>query len=234
MLGHHSCNNAASAVEFYLFVCAYTAHCVAAETYHIVASPNSPCPGEFIGECCLSLQQYAASPFQDSNVTLLIESGTHRLQNVAELITRVDHFTMMAASGQDHKGTHIVFYTPRLIYYYYYSWPSIDHLLTIQIRGIHFSCTTGSICEIRMGDVQQLFIEDCSFQGVRLFLYQTMNAVIFQTCFYDDSRLEASSSNVNITRSTFSNNTQAVYFYSYSSNNALIISDSTFINNTST
>lgn len=216
-----------------ILLCVYTAHCVIAEIYHIVTSPSSPCPGEFIGEPCLTLQQYAASPSQDSNVTLVIESGTHRLQseNVAVLTTRVDYFTMMSASGQGHKDVHIVFYTPRPIYYYY----CFSDVQEIHISGIHFSCTTGSNCEIRTWDVQQLFIKDCSFQGVELDLgYNNIitNVVIFQTCFYDGSRLSASSSTVrvNITRSTFSNNTRAVHFSSY---NALTISESTFINNTS-
>ena len=209
----------------------YTAHCVIAETYHIVTSLNSPCPGEYIGEPCLTLQQYAASPSQDSNVTLLIESGTHRLlQNVAELTTRADYFTMMSASGQGHKDAHNVIVSPRPIYYYYYS--GFSDVREIHISGIHFLCTTGSICTIRMRNVQQLFIKDCTFQGVKLDLdYNIANVVIFQTCFYDGSSLStaSTSSTINITRSIFSNNTQAVYFYTYS---ALTVSESTFINNT--
>ncbi len=63
-----------------------------------------------------------------------------------------------------------------------------------------------------------------------------MNATIVQTCFYNGSKLNAHSSNVSITGCTFRNNIQAVYFYSYSSsdNNALSVSETTFINNTYT
>ncbi len=94
----------------------YTAHCVMAETYHIVTSPSSPCPGEFIGEPCSTLKQYAASPSQDSNVTLVMESGTHRLQNMAILATRVDYFTMLAGGGHN-DAAHVVFYAPRSTIY---------------------------------------------------------------------------------------------------------------------
>ena len=207
-----------------------------AETYHIVTSPSSPCPGEFIGESCLTLQQYAASPSQDSNVTLVMESGTHRIQGTSEavLATRVDYFIMLAGHG--HKdAARIVFYDPRSIYYYYYHF-TINYALTIHISKIHFSSSTGFTLGIEIENVQQLFIEDCTFQGVQVYLSQVTNAVILQTCFYNGSGLNAHSSTVNITRCTFRNNMQAVYFYSYSSsyNNALSISESTFINNTYT
>ena len=205
-----------------------------AETYNIVASPSSPCPGEFIGEPCLILEQYAASPSQDSNVTLVIESGTHRLQSEAVLATRVDYFTMLA--DHDHKDAAcIVFYDPRPIYYYYYHY-LISYAATIHISRIHFSSSTRYTLELRIWNVQELFIKDCSFQEVRVYLSQVSNAVILQTCFYNGSSLSARSSTVNITRCTFRNNMQAVYFYSYSSsnNNALSISESTFINNTYT
>ena len=204
-----------------------------AETYHIVTSPSSPCAGEFIGEPCLTLKQYAASPSQDSNVTLVIESGTHRLQIEAELATRIDYFTMLAGHGhKDIDATHIVFYDPRSIYYYY-SHYTINYALTSHISRIHFSSSAGYTLDIRIENVQQLFIEDCTFQGVQIYLSEVINAVILQTCFYNGSGLTAHSSIVKITRCTFRNNTQAVDFYSYSTsyNISLSISESTFINN---
>ena len=202
-----------------------------AETYHIVTSPSSPCAGEFIGEPCLTLQQYAASPSQDSNVTLVIESGTHRLQGTSEavLATRVDYFTMLA--GHDHKDdAHVVFYDPRSIYYYYYRF-TINYALIVHISKIHFSSSTGYTLRIRIEDVQQLFIEDCTFRGFRVYLSQVTNAVILQTCFYNGSRLNSYSSTINITRCIFRNNMQAVALYSFST---LTISESTFINNSYT
>ena len=130
-------------------------------------------------------------------------------------------------AGHVQKGaTHIVFYAP---YNYYYS----NTAYTLTIICISFSCTTGSICEIGFRDVQQLFIKDCTFQGIKLYLNRVANAMIFQTCFYNGSGLDAYSSSINITRCTFRNNMRVIYFSSYSNyNNVLTISESTFINNT--
>ena len=210
-------------------------HTVIADTYHIVTSTSSPCPGEFIGKPCLSLQQYASSPSQDSNVTLVIESGTHKLQSMEMLITRIDNFIMTA------EGAQIVFYVPRavvhpyflaFIFSSYHRLYCISNVLTTHIHGIHFSCAIGTVCVIEVMYVQELIIEDCTFQGIEFDLYQITNAVILQSCFYDTSKVSIRSSSAKITGSTFSNNSQAVYYYD-PYNNVLIISECTFINNTS-
>jgi hypothetical protein len=142
------------------------------------------------------------------------------------LVTRVDYFTMLTGGGHNN-AAHVVFYTPRSTYYYYYR---PNYAPIFRISRIHFSSSTDSTVEIRIESVQQLFIEDCSFQGVRLYLSQVANAMILQTCFYNGSRLSASSSTINITRCTFRNNIRAVY----SSYSTLTVSESTFINNTYT
>lgn len=168
-----------NSISSIIIIYVYTAPYVMADTYHIVTSPSSPCPGEFIGEPCLTLQQYAASPSQDSNVTLIIESGTHRLQHLGELTTGsgVDYFTMTAVHVQ--KGAaHIVFYAPSPIDYYYYNY-NIRTAYALTFIHISFSCSTDSICALRFYDVQQLFIEDCTFQGVKLYLDDVSNTKIF-------------------------------------------------------
>ena len=138
------------------------------------------------------------------------------------------------------KGAQIVFYVPRdvvhpyflaFIFSSYHRLYRISNVLTTHIHGIHFSCATGTVCVIEVMYVQELIIEDCTFQGIEFDLYQITNAVILQSCFYDTSKVSIHSSSVKITGSTFRNNTQAVYYDSY--NNVLIISESTFINNTS-
>jgi hypothetical protein len=56
--------------------------CVSNEIFYIVTSSKSYCPLEFIGQPCLTLEQYASHHRQgSSNVTLMIESGNHFLQN---------------------------------------------------------------------------------------------------------------------------------------------------------
>ena len=39
------------------------------ERFNIVPSPDSPCPGEFTGEPCLTLEQYVTNPSLSSNIT---------------------------------------------------------------------------------------------------------------------------------------------------------------------
>ncbi len=52
------------------------------DTFHIVTSPAAPCPGEFIGEPCLTLQQYVSNPsISHGNITLLFETGTHTVSH---------------------------------------------------------------------------------------------------------------------------------------------------------
>ena len=54
-------------------------------TFYIVTSltSGSPCPGEFTGEPCLTLQQYVTNPSQSrENITFQFEPGTHYLHDV--------------------------------------------------------------------------------------------------------------------------------------------------------
>ena len=52
------------------------------DTFYIVTSPSSPCPGEYIGVPCLTLQQYASNPSRSQNITFLIEPGIYSLSTV--------------------------------------------------------------------------------------------------------------------------------------------------------
>ena len=51
-----------------------------AETFYIVTSQETPCPGEFSGVPCVSLQHYVSNPsINTGNVTLLFQTGNHTL-----------------------------------------------------------------------------------------------------------------------------------------------------------
>ena len=65
------------------------------ERLNIVPSPDSPCPGEFTGEPCLTLQQYVANPSLSSNVTLEFCPGDHRLNSQLS-VSNINTFTMIA------------------------------------------------------------------------------------------------------------------------------------------
>ena len=63
-------------------------------TFHIVTSLNAPCPGEFIGDPCLTLQQYVSNPsISTDNVTLLFESGNHTITSTLSS-SNANNFTM--------------------------------------------------------------------------------------------------------------------------------------------
>ena len=51
-------------------------HTARGDTFYIVTSTDTPCPGEFSGIPCLTLRQYSLNPSQSPNVTLLFEPGT--------------------------------------------------------------------------------------------------------------------------------------------------------------
>ena len=54
-----------------------------ADTFHIVTSQDTPCPGEFSGVPCVSLQQYVSNPsISTGNITLLFQTGNHTLASV--------------------------------------------------------------------------------------------------------------------------------------------------------
>ena len=62
-----------------LFVEFFTVSC---DTFYIVTSLSSPCPGEYIGVPCLNLQQYASNPSRSQNIAFLVEPGMYNLSTV--------------------------------------------------------------------------------------------------------------------------------------------------------
>ena len=50
------------------------------DTFHIVTSQDTPCPDEFSGVPCVSLQQYVFNPsINTGKVTFLFQTGNHKL-----------------------------------------------------------------------------------------------------------------------------------------------------------
>ena len=68
------------------------------DTFYIVTSPSSPCPGEYIGVPCLTLQQYASNPSPSQNITFLIESGMYNLSTVLA-VSDGYNFTMSSTNA---------------------------------------------------------------------------------------------------------------------------------------
>ena len=67
------------------------------ERFNIVPSPDSPCPGEFSGEPCLTLEQYVGNPSLSSNITFELHPGNHHLSSELP-VSNINSFTMRANS----------------------------------------------------------------------------------------------------------------------------------------
>ena len=59
-----------------------------------MTSLDTPCPGEFIGDPCLTLQQYVSNPsISSENITLLFECGNHTISSTLSS-SNANNFTM--------------------------------------------------------------------------------------------------------------------------------------------
>ena len=196
--------------------------CVSSETFYIVTSSKSHCPLEFIGEPCLTLEQYTSHYRQgSSNVTMMMESGAHFLQSTklrfGQYSKRINSFIMIA----EHPGAKIIYTTsPREFEIFFNS----IYAQYIQINGITFA---GSFVHIMVNYAQMVVISSCSFQGVSISLSEVTNAV-FSRCTFADYRGMTitfygrggalsilDSVAVKIVQSNFTNNEIALYGYTY-------------------
>ena len=210
--------------------------CVSNETFYIVTSSKSHCPLEFIGQPCLTLEQYASHHRHDSsNVILMIESGNHSLQS-SELrySNRINGFIMNAK----HPGAKIIFtISSNRIYAHY-----------VQINDITF---IGNFVRIELNYAQEVMITNCSFQGIRVTLrevnisrctfsdyhgyYRTDNFIIVGQNGALSIDIYYNSATVKIIQSNFISNEVALYGQNYYSGAhvSLHIQECIFSNNTS-
>jgi hypothetical protein len=224
--------------------------CMSNETFYIVKSSKSHCPLEFIGQPCLTLEQYASHHRQgSSNVILTIESGNHFVQSselqFGQYSNRINSLTVNA----EHPGAKVIYTTSPRDYVYNRFYAQYN----IQINGITF---IGSSVHIAVHTAQEVMINNCSFQGVSISLIEVNNA-IFSRCTFSNYRRYRyhhidgviiirvgengalsihDSSAVKIIQSNFTNNEVALYGrnYYYSSRVlSLHIQESMFSNNTS-
>ena len=189
--------------------------CTNCDAFIILTSSDNYCPGEFTGDPCLTLQQYAGSPGFAANISLLLEPGNHTLTR--ELIASSSYNYSMA--GSDSK---ILCDTSAQI-----SITSIQH---VSITGVSFmGCAqnvlsaSGESVELRnvmfsrnrinkVESVNNLMIVDSTFDGnsdTGLDLRSIANRVKIENCIFSNNGhrgITAVSSDLEITRSTFYNN----------------------------
>ena len=189
--------------------------CTNCDAFIILTSSDNYCPGEFTGNPCLTLQQYAGSPSFAANISLLLEPGNHTLTR--ELIASSSYNYSMA--GSDSK---ILCDTSAQI-----SITSIQH---VSIIGVSFmGCAqnvisaSGESVELRnvifsrnrineVESVNNLMVIDSTFDGnsdTGLDLRSIANRVKIENCIFSNNGhrgITVVSSDLEISRSTFYNN----------------------------
>ena len=215
-------------------------HVIVCVKFHILLSPTSQCPGELVGESCLTLEQYVSYPSPSQYVTLQFEAGNHTLKSSFRISSR-SYFGLIASGNAtidcNGRSTATV------------SFSSVNR---VDIRSMTFircgtvelssTTTTGSIVRSKflqtvgsyalyVTSSQQVSIESCTFSNnTRWPIYLSSTTATIMDCLFSDNigpRLEngsavyVTSSFLTIIRSSFINNRAwynggAVYFTSSS------------------
>ena len=191
------------------------ATCTNCDAFIILTSSENYCPGEFTGDPCITLQQYAGSPSFNANITIVLEPGNHTL--TGELAASNSfNYTMIGS------GAKIICSTSAEI-----SLTSVQHVLitgvsiigcdqnmlsknggSVEIRNAEFHQNRANVIE----SVNTLMIEDSVFDantGMALTLTSIMNLTTIDGCVFSNNGrrgITAVSSDLEISRSTFHNN----------------------------
>ena len=143
-----------------------TASC---DSFYIVPTPDSHCPGEFIGVPCLTLQQYASNPSQSQNITFLVESGTYNL-SIVLMVSNGYNFTMSSTNATVVCTSSTAQFT-------------FDTVENVHISGVTFQGCTGTA--VRMSSVSNATVLNGS--STAQFTFSTVENVhisgmTFQRC----------------------------------------------------
>ena len=200
-------------------------------TYLTLSLPQ-PLHVRDVGEPCLTVQQYASYPSKSANVTLILESGTHKLDRFDSqfVSSHIEHFTIASEMA------YIILTLDSSLYYYYY----YNERARFHFSGISFVGRAGGYHEISIHYAQEISIENCSFQGIGIRLSNIRNITILRSCFSNKNDLRegmhlSSSNSILISECVFSNNTLNSYILYISGNRPSVtvtINATTFINNT--
>ena len=215
------------------------------ERLFIATSHNtSQCPQRFLGEPCLTLQQFFSLwPRKCSNATLMLESGSHFVcagESISFHCNTGLNFVMTAEDAT------ILTYCPFQL--------SI-HITTTGYTHINGITFTSSNIDISIGYAEEVIVSDCNFVGTSISLSEVINAT-FLRCTFSDYSINKhdyndiiilglhpigalsihQSTTVSIVQCTFTNNDIAIYYTMYSYRRAsqpksFYISQSAFINN---
>ena len=186
--------------------------------FFIVPSADSPCPGEFTGETCLTLMQYnrLTNPFVSNAVILELQPGVHRIDRRFS-VSEINSFAMTGTNASI-----ICTFNGRQPF-------TFTSIANVQISGINFiDCLDSQILS-----VVSLAMQDCSFQTSSLIL-QDANATIMQTSFERASRSRVITlvrTSIKFKKCNFTNNNQVVVYAGTRAQSHLTVDGCNFTNN---
>ena len=174
------------------------------ERFNIVPSPDSPCPGEFTGEPCLTLQQYVANPSLSSNITFVLHPGNHSLDSQISM-QNINSFEMRAntsATVTCNQQLHEPFYFYRLHQVY------VSGITFVGCRMAMWYITNATI-ERNSSFVDGSYRYFCCYNGRALYSYRS--SVLIRQCNISNNRvyrgaIYGSQSTFIIEQTTFSMN----------------------------
>ena len=178
-------------------------HSASCDVFYIVTTTKNPCPGEFTGVPCLTLQQYASNPSQSQNITFITEPGTYYLSSELR-VSNGYSFTMSS------ENTTVACTSSSAGF-------SFDSVEKVHISGMTFQMCRNSA--IKMASVTEAYITNTSFVG---------NVQQYGGAIY-----ASSASAITIDQSTFSGNSATVQGGAVYCGSCLTITidQSTFSNN---
>ena len=201
---------------------------VSCDVINIVPSPDSHCPGKFIGEPCPTLQQFALNygPLPNSNLTFVLHPGNHHL--FTSLSISLNSLTIRATRAN---AVAIICHELPGYYNNYVGLSFNVRQLVQMISDITFvgcELSLSGATNIHVTLMRNTFISNHHQNGANLYIN-------FNNAY---SSLDSSSS-VIIKQCNFSNDVMSysggisIYGYSnYGSNNTITIDETNFENNT--
>ena len=119
-----------AAILTFVFLLSTAVQYCSCERFNIIPTADSPCPGEFTGVPCLTLQQYVANPSLSSNITLELHSGNHRLDSQLSAAD-INSFTMRANAT-------VTVNCNQQLQSASYNWFRFDRVQQLHVSGITF------------------------------------------------------------------------------------------------
>ena len=148
-----------------LFITSQPATCEDSETFHIVLSTSSPCPGELTGEPCITLSQYLRGEYRryytsdPSEMVLEFQPGFHAISTgYSTLASQLSSFVM---NSESEKSTQIYCQSD-------YTQYQITNVQSVQISGIDFVRCTLQIESVMNFTLEESSLSRSQILGLRI------------------------------------------------------------------